>query len=126
MGRVPRPLLVVVTAVLLTCGVGGFVLGLSQTLPRSAPASDEETASIPGAASSNATIRDAQPLVEPPPPPKPKKAEEAASDEEPDSAVAPTPLKIPPLPSPSAPPAEAAPGAPPPPAPKLPADLPPT
>jgi len=126
MGRVPRSLLVLVTLALLACGVGGFVLGLSQTALRHA-AAEEEEAPIVNAASSTAPIKDAQPLTEPPPPaPKPKKAEDAASSDNAPLVTAP-PLALPPLPA--TPPPEAAPGAPPSltaPQPKLPADLPPT
>ncbi len=128
MGNVPKPLLVLVTLILLLCGLAGFGIGFLPTVRHGVALDDEEVAS--GAISSLGAVEDAQPLTEPaPPPPKPKAA--PASSEAPASDEAPAPLvKAGP---PAVPPVEAAPAVPAPPQPiapqpkaPAPTDLPPT
>jgi hypothetical protein len=125
MGHVPRPLLILVAALLALCMAGGFVIGLAPSLKRGA--ADEEVAPAATAlAASSAPVKDATPLAEPPPPPPKPKAPAAAESDIAPEYLAPAPPIARPAPPPAQPPTEAAPGAPPaPPQPKLPSDLPP-
>ena len=63
MGHVPRPLLVVVAALLALCVVGGFVIGLMPSLKRGA-GDDDDTAASDGAPAS--TPRALPPAAPPP------------------------------------------------------------